>query len=66
MADTLKYCIPRMQAYAELPHSVSAVTRQGLSTLFLLQQGVSLYHKLPFVPQRPLPRKGIKSLQSRD
>jgi len=25
-----------------------------------------LYHKLPFVPQRPLPRKGIKSLQSRD
>ena len=22
-------------------------------------QGVSLYHKLPFVPQRPLPQRGI-------
>jgi len=35
-------------------------------SLSLYWQGVSLYHKLPFVPQRPLPQKGIKSLQSRD
>ena len=66
MAETLNYCVHGTQACAELPHSVSAVTRQGLSTLFLLQQGVSLSDKLPFVPQRPLPRGGIKSLQSRD
>lgn len=42
MEETLNYCIHGTQACAELPHSVSAVTRQGLSTLFLLQQGVSL------------------------
>ena len=27
---------------------------------------MSLYHKLPFVPQRPLPPKGYQSLRSRD
>ncbi len=27
---------------------------------------MSLYHKLPFVPQRPLPQKGDQSLRSRD
>ena len=36
MAETLNYCVYRTQAYAELPHSVSAVTRQGLSTSFLI------------------------------
>ena len=30
MAETLKYCIPRMQAYAELLYSMNAVTRHGL------------------------------------
>ncbi|WP_424035504.1 hypothetical protein, partial [Prevotella melaninogenica] len=36
-------------------------------SLSLYWQGVSLYHKLPFVPQIPLPRRGgIKSLSSRD
>ena len=58
MAETLKCCIPRMQAYAELLYSMNAVTRQGLSRLFLLQQGVSLSDKLPFVAQSPLPRRG--------
>ena len=60
MAETLNYCVHGTQACAELPHSVSAVTRQGLSTLFLLQQGVSLYHK------DPCPEREVKSLQSRD
>ena len=59
MAETLNYCVHGTQACAKLPHSVSAVTRQGLSILFLLQQGVSLSDKLPFVPQRPLLRGGI-------
>ena len=27
---------------------------------------MSLYHKLSFVPQRPLPQQGVQSLQSRD
>ena len=35
-------------------------------SLSLYWQGVSLYHKLPFVPQRPLPQKGDQSLRSRD
>ena len=29
MAETLKYCIPRMQVYAELLYSMNAVTRHG-------------------------------------
>ena len=29
MAETLKYCVHGTQACAELPHSVSAVTRHG-------------------------------------
>ncbi|BAK26101.1 hypothetical protein PGTDC60_1956 [Porphyromonas gingivalis TDC60] len=66
MAETLNYCVHRTQASVELPHSMNAVTRQGLSISFLIQQGVSLYHKLPFVRQRPLPQMGIKSLRSRD
>ena len=28
MAETLNYCILQMQVYAELPHSVNAVTQQ--------------------------------------
>ena len=36
MAKTLKYCIHRMQASVELPHSLNAVTRQGLSISFLI------------------------------
>jgi len=35
-------------------------------SLSLYWQGVSLWHKPQFVPQRPLSRKGIKSLQSHD
>ena len=31
---------------------------RAYQSLSLYWQGVSLYHKLPFVPQRPLPRKG--------
>ncbi len=42
MEETLNYYIPRMQAYAELLYSVNAVTQQGLSISFLIQQGVSL------------------------
>lgn len=54
MAETLKYCIPRMQAYAELLYSQNAVTRQGLINLFLdigkvclCTTNCHLYHKDP-------------------
>ena len=54
MAETLKYCIPRMQAYAELLYSVNAVTRHGLINLFLdigkvclCDTNRRLYHKDP-------------------
>ena len=60
MEETLNYCIPRMQAYAELLYSMNAVTQQGLIIpIFYISKVVSLYHKLPFVPQRPLPRRGL-------
>ena len=60
MAETLKYCIPRMQAYAELLYSVNAVTRHGLINLFLdigkvclCTTNYHLYHKDP-CPEREL------------
>ena len=60
MAETLKYCIPRMQAYSELLYSMNAVTRHGLINLFLdigkvclCDTNRRLYHK------DPCPERGI-------
>ena len=54
MAETLKFCIPRMQAYSELLYSMNAVTRHGLINLFLdigkvclCDTNRRLYHKDP-------------------
>ena len=43
--ETLNYCIPRMQAYAELLYSMNAVTQQGLIIPF------STSARCVFVPQ---------------
>ena len=45
MEETLNYCIPRMQAYAELLYSMNAVTQQGLIIPF------STSARCVFVPQ---------------
>ena len=45
MAETLKYCIPRMQAYAELLYSMNAVTRHGFIIPFFTSA------RCVFVPQ---------------
>ena len=66
MEEALNTCTLSVQCPPEHLHVLSASV-QGTGTSYSgARQGVSLYHKLPFVPQRPLPRKGIKSLQSRD
>ena len=60
MEETLNYCIPRMQAYAELLYSMNAVTQQGLiipifyiSKVCLCTTNCHLYHKDP-CPERGL------------
>ena len=60
MEETLNYCIPRMQAYAELLYSMNAVTQQGpYNPHFLHQQGVSLSDKLHLSHKDPCPERGL-------
>ena len=68
MAETLKYCILRMQACAELPHSQNAVTQQGLINLFLATAARCVFvRQIAICTTNTLaPKGGIKSLQSRD
>ena len=66
MAEALNYCVHGTQAYAELPHSVSAVTRQGLSISFFILARCVFVRQTTVCPTKTLAPKGIKSLQSRD
>ena len=59
MEETLNYCIPRMQAYAELLYSMNAVTQQGfINPIFYISKVVSLYHKFAICTTKTLAPKG--------
>ena len=66
MEETLNYCIPRMQAYAELLYSMNAVTQQGLIIPFSTSARCVFVRQTTVCPTKTLAPKGIKSLQSRD
>ncbi|RUL58833.1 hypothetical protein EHV08_02985 [Prevotella koreensis] len=58
MAETLKYCIPRMQAYAELLYSMNAVTRHGLIIPFSTSARCVFVTQTAVCPTKTLAPKG--------
>ena len=58
MAETLKYCIPRMQAYAELLYSMNAVTRHGLIIPFSTSARCVFVRQTTVCPTKTLAPKG--------
>ena len=58
MEETLNYCIPRMQAYAELLYSMNAVTQQGLIIPFSTSARCVFVTQTAVCPTKTLAPKG--------